>query len=486
MSATPAAPEGPASRSGQRASLRNLRIGQPRSLRSRQLWAASLGLVAFLALAGFALDRVFQSTAQSGMRERLHSYALAYANSDFGRDGSVIPPYDPPDPRFKRPGSGLYAQILMPARHWESESAQGPRLPSAAMLPAGKQAFEGPLPLTQIDGKPGQVYRYGIGLVDATRADGTELPYTVYVLEDTTALGRQLAAFRSALWLNLGGAGVILLLLQMLVLRWSLRPLREVIADLKRVQMGHAAGMSDAHPRELEPLTASINAFIESERETLDRQRNTLADLAHSLKTPLAVMRARLDSGTDDADLRAEVDTQLRRMSDLVSYQLARAARSGHQLFAAPIEIEPHAEQIVTGLEKVYAGKRVLCEFEIAAQARFHGELGDLQELLGNLLENAFKWATSRVLLTIAEGEQASNRRPGLSITVEDDGPGIAEDRIAHVLQRGVRGDERVQGHGIGLAIVQDIVKSYRGELQVSRSAELGGAKFAIVLPPGL
>ena len=106
--------------------------------------------------------------------------------------------------------------------------------------------------------------------------------------------------------------------------------------------------------------------------------------------------------------------------------------------------------------------------------------------MLGNLLENAFKWAKSRVLLTVAEGETAPNRRPGLLIRVEDDGPGIAEDRIAHVLQRGVRGDERVQGHGIGLAIVQDIVRSYRGELQVTRSQELGGAKFEIVLPPGL
>ncbi|HTL15242.1 MAG TPA: ATP-binding protein [Thermomonas sp.] len=468
------------------ARLRRLRIAQPRSLQSRQLWAASLGLVAFLALAGFALDRAFQSTAQSGMRERLHSYALAYANSDFARDGSVIPPYDPPDPRFKRPGSGLYAQIVLPAGKWESDSAQGPRLPVGPMLEATRQVFEGPLPLTQISGEPGQVYRYGIGLVDATRGDRAEFPYTVYILEDTTALGRQVSTFRSALWRYLGGAGLVLLLLQMLVLRWSLRPLRDVIDELKRVQSGHASGMSEAHPRELEPLTRSINAFIDSERENLDRQRNTLADLAHSLKTPLAVLRTRLDSGAGDADLRMELDTQLRRMNDLVSYQLARAARSGHQLFAAPIEVEPYAEQIVTGLEKVYAAKGVLCEFEIAPQARFHGEAGDLQELLGNLLENGFKWAAARVLLTVAEGASAPDRRPGLSITVEDDGPGIAEDRIAHVLQRGVRGDERVQGHGIGLAIVQDIVRSYRGELRVSRSAELGGAKFEIVLPPGL
>ena len=465
--------------------LQRLRIAQPRSLQSRQLWAASLGLVAFLALAGYALDRAFQSTAQSGMRERLHSYALAYAASDFARDGSVIPPYDPPDPRFKRPGSGLYAQIVLAGDAWSSDSSQGPVLPEGTMLGAGEQQFQGPLPLTQINGEAGEVYRYGYGLA-AVDAAGREIPYTVYILEDTTALGRQVAAFRSALMRYLGGAGVVLLLLQMLVLRWSLRPLREVIAELKRVQLGQSSGMSEAHPRELEPLTDSINAFIESERENLDRQRNTLADLAHSLKTPLAVLRSRLDAESGEAELREEVDTQLRRMNDLVSYQLARAARSGHQLFAAPIEIQPQAEQIVAGLEKVYARKRVLCEFEIAEHARFHGETGDLQELLGNLLENAFKWADSRVLLTVAEGETGAGRRPGLSIVVEDDGPGIAEARIGHVLQRGVRGDERVQGHGIGLSIVQDIVRSYRGELQVDRSPELGGARFAVTLPAGL
>lgn len=122
--------------SGDATRRRRLRIAQPRSLQARQLLAASLGLIAFLALAGYALDRSFLSTAQSGMRERLHSYALAYANSDFARDGSVIPPYDPPDPRFKRPGSGLYAQIVLPSGRWESESSQGPRLPAGPMLGA--------------------------------------------------------------------------------------------------------------------------------------------------------------------------------------------------------------------------------------------------------------------------------------------------------------------------------------------------------------
>jgi len=460
---------------------------QPRSLQSRQLLAASLGLVAFLALAGFALDRAFVDVAGQGLRDRLKAYAFTYAGGiEFARDGSLIPPEVPPDGRFDRPGSGLYADVELPQGHWVSGSAQGPQLPRGDVLAGREEVFDGPLPIVKSNGTPGEVYRYGIGLVDATRSDSAEFPYTIYVMEDAGTLPRQVRIFRQALWGYLGISGAVLLLLQAVILRWSLRPLRRVIGELKRVQRGQLARMSEQHPRELEPLTESINAFVESERENLDRQRNTLADLAHSLKTPLAVLRTRLDSGAGDDELRDEVDVQLRRMSDLVNYQLARAASGGHALFAAPIAIEPHAEQIVRGLEKIYASKGVVCEFEIDPATRFHGEPGDLQELLGNLLENAFKWARSRVLLTIQPGASAPHRRPGVLFAVEDDGPGIAPERIAYVLQRGVRGDERVQGHGIGLAIVQDMVRSYRGELSVGQSQELGGARFEVTLPPGL
>ena len=173
-------------------------------------------------------------------------------------------------------------------------------------------------------------------------------------------------------------------------------------------------------------------------------------------------------------------------MNEIVSYQLARAARGGHALFAAPVLIEPRAEEIVGSLEKVYAGKGVLCEFDVDSQACFYGELGDLQELLGNLLENAFKWTTQRVLLTVQVLPAAGGRRPGVGISVEDDGPGIADEDIERLLQRGVRGDERVQGHGIGLAIVQDIASAYHGELIVDRSVELGGARFALKFTPEL
>ncbi len=462
---------------------------RPRSLQTRQLLAASLGLIAFLALAGYALDRAFLSTAENVLSDRLRDYALDFAReTEFSRGGDLVPPFDDklPDPRLKRPGSGLYAQIVLPFVLWESDSAQGPELPEVRMLGAGEQTFEGPLTLVRSNGEVSQAYRYGYGMVWPGDDMSDEVPYTIYVLEDTARLQNQLTVFRRALWGYLGGAASILLLLQMVILRWSLHPLRRVIEELKRVQRGIATRMSERHPRELEPLTESINAFIESERENLERQRNILADLAHSLKTPLAVLRTRLENGADGPELRAELGEQLKRMNDLVGYQLSRAASGGHKLFAAPLPIEENAEEIVRGLEKVYASKGVLCEFEIDPDARFYGEKGDLQELLGNLLENAFKWARSRVLLTARAGAPSPNRRPGLVLMVEDDGPGIPADRIALVLQRGVRGDERVQGHGIGLAIVQDIVRSYRGELNVGDSDELGGASFEVVLPPGL
>ncbi len=462
---------------------------RPRSLQARQLMAASLFLVGFLALAGYALDRAFLDVASDGQRDRLRNYVYAYAGDiEFLRSGDIYPPENPPDSRFERPGSGLYAEVVLRDGLWQSHSASGPQLPQAAMLDGGEEKFEGPLAMTRTNGTPGEVYRYGIGFIAAegVAPGDNEIPYTIYVMEDAGIVPEQVRVFRAALWGYLGISGAILLLLQMLVLRWGLWPLRHVVTELKRVQRGQANRMGESHPRELLPLTESINALIESERENLEHQRNTMSDLAHSLKTPLAVLRARLDSDAGESELRGEVATQLQRMTDLVNYQLGRAASSGHKLFAAPVEIDQHAEQIVQGLEKIYANKGVICEFEIDPQARFHGEPGDLQELLGNLLENAFKWANSRVLLTARPGQTEANRRPGLVLVVEDDGPGIPEERIALVLQRGVRGDERVHGHGIGLSIVQDIVRSYRGTLEVGRSPEYGGACFSVSLPPGL
>jgi two-component system sensor histidine kinase PhoQ len=310
------------------------------------------------------------------------------------------------------------------------------------------------------------------------------LHLTFYVAEDVRGISEQVDVYRRTLAIWLGGIGVVLLLLLVAVLRWSLAPLRKVVADLARVERGTQDHLGSAYPVELSGLATSLNSFIDAERDRLARYRNTLSDLAHSLKTPLAVMRSQLESGEDGANLRWTVLEQVGRMDEIVAYQLSRAATSGHQTFAAPLPIEPYAEEIVQSLEKVYAGKGVLCEFDIAPAARFHGDPGDLLELLGNLLENAFKWARHRVLLSAHVLPGGTGRRAGAEIVIEDDGPGVDEANVDHLLQRGVRGDERVQGHGIGLAIVQDILRAYQGELRVTRSEALGGARFAIRFEP--
>jgi two-component system sensor histidine kinase PhoQ len=464
--------------------------GRARSLEARQLLVASLGLVAFLGLTGFALDRAFTETATSSiLRERLKSYASAYyAGMEISRKYELQPPYVPPDPRFAQPGSGLYAVASGPKIEWASTSTLGREMPLLDSLPAGQMRLDGPLDLLdKSDGQSERVYRLAMSVIweDGTGKDKREIPFVFNVFENSADVDRTISVFRRALWGYLGAAGFLLLCAQVVALRWSLQPLRRVTRELQRVQRGMAEGMSGSHPRELAPLTESINAFIVSERENLDRYRNTLSDLAHSLKTPLAVLRSSLDNEHDEA-LREEVRTQIQRMTEIVSYQLSRGVSAGHQLFAAPLEIEARAEGIVTSLEKVYAGKRVLCEFELDPKARFHGDLGDLMELLGNLLENAFKWARSRVLLSTRSEPGPANRRPGLLLIVEDDGPGIPPEQVDRLLQRGVRGDERVQGHGIGLSIVQNIVRAYHGELNVDASRDLGGARFAVRIPPGL
>lgn len=454
------------------------------SLQARQLAAASLALVAFLGFTGYALDRAFVETAQNALRERLADLATGYLQeSEFDRGRAFIPPDPPLDARFMRPGSGLYASVRGEGMRWESASSLGRSLPPVALLEPGDRRFDGPLRIIDARGMENSVYGYSIGVIWESAGD---FRATFSVYEDATQIEEQVNVFRRALWGYLGLAAVLLVLVQILVLRWSLRPLSNVERELARVRKGQSQRLSGWHPRELESITDSINSLIDSERSHLERSRNTLSDLAHSLKTPLAVLRARLDAGASHEELRGEVSAQVQRMNEIVSYQLSRAARSGHALFAAPIEIEPRAEEIVAGLEKVYSGKGVLCEFEIDAAARFHGELGDLQELIGNLLENAFKWANKRVLLSVQVEPAPANRRAGVSIAVEDDGPGIPAEQVERLLQRGVRGDERVQGHGIGLSIVQDIVAAYRGELKVERSPELGGARFAVRFPPAV
>jgi two-component system sensor histidine kinase PhoQ len=454
---------------------------RPLSLAARAAIATSFVLAGFLGLVGLTLTQTNKARALRTLHDRLENFAIAYiTNTDVNRYGKLLPPDTAPDPSFSRPGSGLYAMAVGDnGFHWKSSSAIGRDFSFLKPLQPGESRFVGP-----VDTRMGRLYYYSYGLAWDTEQK-KPVRFTVLVAQTEDQLEGENAVFRHTLVIWLSILGVMLIVLQLLLLRWSLTPLRKVASDMSRVERGDSEQLDSQYPLELTGLTERINAFITNEREQRTRYRHTLADLAHSLKTPLAVIRSQLESPAgDDAEQRGSVLDQVRRMNELVAYQLSRAATSGRQTFASAVPIASHAEDLVQGLEKVYAAKNVLCEFDIEEGAVFYGEQGDLLELMGNLLENAFKWAGHRVLLVVKMQPNSSRQqRPGLWLGVEDDGPGIAADKIEKVLQRGVRGDERVQGHGIGLSIVQDIVHAYRGELVVDRSPELGGARFSVNLP---
>ncbi|MBU6417039.1 MAG: two-component sensor histidine kinase [Xanthomonadaceae bacterium] len=451
----------------------------PLSLVSRSTIATLLVLVGFLGITGFALDRAYAHATLAGLRGRLQSYAYAYlAGVDVSsRDRAYPPDMPPPNPDFLRPGSGLYAVIVGENDfQWSAPSALGRELPFNALLEPGVTRFDGPVATPA-----GQLYVLGQG-VEWIPLNGKGYRLTIYIAENEALYQAGLVAYRRTLFGWLGALGLALLVLQQILLRWSFSPLRRVARDIAMIERGSAERLIGPYPREVTVLTRNLNRFIEGEREHLKRYRNTLGDLAHSLKTPLAVVRSRLESPDPETGLRQDLLDQVQHMDQIVAYQLARAKASGHSTFAPPIAVQAHAEAVVRSLERVYASRNILCEFDIDEGARFYGEEGDLLELLGNLLENAFKWANHQVLLRVVRIAPVDPRswRAGLDIRVEDDGPGIPPEKLDKVLQRGVRGDERVQGHGIGLAIVDDVVRGYRGVLHVDRSSELGGACFHV------
>lgn len=454
---------------------------RPYSLAARAALTTGLVLAAFLGAIGWTLSRTYNASEINKLQGRLHDYVITYiAGTDPRRDGTPLMPDTPPDPMFSRPGSGLYAVVLGDdGFHWESSSALGRDFSFLHPLQPGQQQFIGP-----VDTELGRLYYYSFGVaLDVPDRPAVHLTFTVAQTEDE--LESNTAVYRRSLVGWLATLGVMLIVLQLLLLRWSLTPLRKVASDMSRVERGQSDHLDSQYPAELTGLTDRINAFVDSEREQRTRYRNTLADLAHSLKTPLAVIRSQVEASELPPPVRTPVLDQVRRMDELVAYQLARAATTGRQTFAASaVPIAGHAEDLVQSLEKVYAAKNVLCEFDIEDGAAFYGEQGDLLELMGNLLENAFKWANHHVLLVVKAQRQPGRPRQGLLLSVEDDGPGIEADKVEKILQRGVRGDERVKGHGIGLSIVQDIVRAYNGELTVDRSPEFSGARFSVALPP--
>ena len=449
------------------------------SLNTRLLLASSVVLAAFLGATGLVLDRAFQASTEAALRDRLqgHLYALLAA-SDLDKRGVLQLPAELPDPRFSLVGSGLYAELVGPTNTplWRSKSLLGTHIEFAKVPALGKRDFA---KLATEKGLPLLSLSFTVSWEAAAQG---ERRYTYRVAESLTGYNAEVNRFRRSLWGGLAGAVFLLLVVQSAVLRWSLAPLRRVSSDLRAIESGLAQRLRGDYPRELRQLTDNLNGLLASSDNHLKRYRDSLGNLAHSLKTPLAILGAAVDGETNDAALRATARAQLTGMTRLIEYQLQRAASSGRAPLAAAVEVKPITENVIAALAKVYADKNVSVMLDIDATSTFHGDAGDLTEMLGNLLDNAFKWCRREVRIT-AQRTVASGALPSmLEISVADDGPGIAADMQARVVQRGVRADQSTPGHGLGLAMVQDTVLLYGGELKLENGAR-GGLAVSLCFP---
>jgi len=437
------------------------------SLRVRLLAAAAVVLAAFIALAGMGLDRAFRESAQAAQREKMQGLVyglLGVAESDGGR--LAIAEGDLPDPALARPESGLAAFILDAGGNvvWSSGSWIGP-VPEIPVAATGDWHFA-------LDRGGGHfLLAFGVRWLGA---DDNGADYSFAVVEDTAGYAAQRAAFRHTLGFWLVSASLALLALQLAVLWWGTRPIRRLAADIRAIEAGRRDQLTGRYPRELEPLTQALNAMIRAERARLERQRTALSDLAHSLKTPLAVLRGIAESPA--SDWPRGVSEQVATMQDIVNRQLTRAAAAGHRTLTAPIALAPVARRIARAMQKVHAEREPDIDTRIPDGLHARIDEGDFHELVGNLIDNALKYGGRHVQVRARVEDDA------LALEVEDDGPGF-DGEPGRLAERGARADTRVPGQGIGLAVCRDIVLSLDGDLDLDNGGELGGARVRIRLP---
>lgn len=445
-----------------------------KSLNFRLIVSAALILAAFFAIVAFVLERSFKESAEQTLKEKLQIqiYALLSA-ADLKDSGELIMPQDLREPRLTDPGSGLYAFIQRinkkPILIWHSPSAIGldqPTIPPD--LSPGHSVF-------LLDDQERYALHYDIIWIGRRHV---EREYVFTVTEDADFVAMQVSQFRGSLSIWLLAIGLCLIGAQFLVLRWGLRPLRGIVKDLKAIEQGEKTRLDGEYSTELQGLADTLNTLISSERAHLERYRNTLADLAHSLKTPLAILRGCSESFADN---KTTVQEQISRMNEIVEYQLQKAAAKGERKITRSSDLSIILFKIIASLEKVYQDKGIVFEANIPKSFPIYCEEGDLYEIAGNLLDNACKWCKQRVVVTLTSKNH--RRQYALVLEIEDDGPGIPQGKLTEILKRGVRADENIQGHGIGMAVVHELVTLMGGKLEGAQGRQLGGMRWRVYLP---
>ncbi len=442
------------------------------SLRLRlMLGATGLATLFMLALLP-ALQGAFSLTFERVIEQRLAADASTLITAAHVEDGRLLMPERMPDEEFNLPDAQLLGFIYDRSGElvWRSRSAADERIDYRPRYEGRTSEF-----LRTRDAAGLEYFVYDVELQLAGSRDNA---FSFVTMQPTSEYLSLFDEFRRQLYLWLGSGLLVLLILLWLGLTWGFRTLKRVSAELDQVEGGQRQHLSDENPRELLRLTRSLNRLLDSERRQREQYRNSLGDLAHSLKTPLSVLQGvgeTLAAQTQSREQAQVMQAQIERMSQQIGYQLQRASLGKSGLVRHRVELKPLLISLCSTLDKVYRDKHVQIEMQLVKPCLVPMEQGALMELLGNLLENAYRLCLQQVRIS------ASHHEGDLLLGVEDDGPGVPVGQRERIIRRGERLDGQHPGQGIGLAVVKDILDSYGGELSLGESA-LGGAAFRIRL----
>ena len=452
------------------------------SLALRLFFSATTWIVVILVVAGIVHSGVYRAAVERSFDRRLGVYMRALVADVATPDESAERfPQSLSEPLFELPLSGWYWQVtrLDTARPevrssrslWDSTLAHLDDRVATTTPGGARQGY--------IEGPEDQRLR----VVERTIDLGDEGRFVVTVAGDAAEIDDEMRAFDRTLFATFSILAIVLLLTTTFQVRYGLAPLKRISEGLAAIRSGASERLEGGFPVEVAPLVRETNALIDTNREIVNRARTHVGNLAHALKTPISVMMN--EAASQGADpLAAKVREQTEIMRDQVARHLERARLAARvATIGTVVEVRPVITALARTMEKIHHGRGVTIEIDAPEIARFRGEQQDLEEMVGNLVDNACKWAQSRVSIeAFPEHPDASGERRFVRIVVDDDGPGLTPSQREQVARRGRRLDETKPGSGLGLSIVMELATLYGGRLTLS-TAPIGGLRCELVLP---
>lgn len=426
-------------------------------------------LVVALAATAFLLTGLYARALETSLDETIEFQVQTLVGVALTDGLDSLNGYELGDPRFSRPASGWY---------WEVRNEAGDDLAFSASLIGSVLPDFAPLDVDNI-GTKRAVDNFGtqISVLRREILLGDE-KYIFTATGNLDEIWELVAGFRGQTFVVLGAVGAMLAGMSALVARFALRPVTQLRSALERVREGEAERVDGVFPTELEPLSAEVNELLRSNAQIIERARSHVGNLAHGMKTPIAVMRNEAE-GKNDA-VSELVLVQTRKMTDLVSAYLDRAQLAARTaVVGRKTDTGQTVTKLVRVMQKIHRNREINLSIQETGAPWFRGEESDLEEMLGNLLDNACKWANHNVSIDVQTNKTTNS---GLTIVIQDDGRGLTSAECEKVLKRGVRLDEKTPGSGLGLDIVKELVDVYGGSLQLGR-AKLGGLEIRLELP---